>query len=424
MDRSRRPEDIPERLLARLWRNRDWRRRSLPLAEGKRLRVLYPGRPGGGPGPDFRDAILQVEGRAPVRGDVELHREPRGWREHGHHQDPRYNGVVLHVVARARGGEPSRRQDGREVTVVGLIQQGPAPKRSGQMADAGLPLLHRWRALPTEQLCGLLDRAGGERFLEKSARFRTLLRHEDGEQVLYSRTLEALGYSRNQAPFLELARRLPWTALREVGRRTPPDRRASRMEGLLLEASGLRGGASRGTPMAPAWCLAGARPANQPGRRIAGAARLLARFIEAGLFPTLLPLITGGRFQEVRHAFTVSDGDGTFIGKGRALDILVNVVLPLFHAWAVMERETALVSRCLRLEENELTREMAVLLELPARTIPLGALRQQGLMHLYRRLLQGIPSSDGSELLKEEAVIYEATGCSWEAIIAGSRPWG
>ena len=70
MDRSRRPEDIPERLLARLWRNRDWRRRSLPLADGKRLRVLYPGRPGGGPGPDFRDAILQVEGRAPVRGDV------------------------------------------------------------------------------------------------------------------------------------------------------------------------------------------------------------------------------------------------------------------------------------------------------------------------------------------------------------------
>ena len=81
MDRSRRPEDIPERLLARLWRNRDWRRRSLPLADGKRLRVLYPGRPGGGPGPDFRDAILQVEGRAPVRGDVELHREPRGFEE-------------------------------------------------------------------------------------------------------------------------------------------------------------------------------------------------------------------------------------------------------------------------------------------------------------------------------------------------------
>lgn len=73
----------------------------------------------------------------------------------------------------------------------------------------------------------------------------------------------------------------------------------------------------------------------------------------------------------------------------------------------ISEWETALVSRCLRLaegaprlEENELTREMAIILELPARNILLGTLRQQGLMHLYRRLLQGVPSSDGSELLK------------------------
>jgi hypothetical protein len=150
-------------------------------------------------------------------------------------------------------------------------------------------------------------------------------------------------------------------------------------------------------------------------------------------------LITAGRLQEVRNAFTVSDGNGTFTGKGRALDILVNVVFPLFHAWAVawavMERETALVSRCLRLAEesprlaeNELTREMAVLLNLPARNFPIGALRQQGLMHLYRRLLQDVPSSDCANLLKDSAAIHEVTGCSWEAIIvadnAESRPGG
>lgn len=182
MNRRRRPKDIPERLLARLWRNRDWRRRSLHLASGKRLRVLYPGRPGGGPGPDFRDAILQVDGLAPVRGDVELHRKPRGWREHGHHLDPRYNGVVLHVVARAHGGNPPQRQDGREVPVVELIQQGQEAQCAGTGVSIGMPLLRRWRALPTDRLRDLLDRAGCERFLEKSARFHTLLRSEGGEQ--------------------------------------------------------------------------------------------------------------------------------------------------------------------------------------------------------------------------------------------------
>ena len=383
MNRRRRPEDIPERLLARLWRSRDWRRRSLHLASGKRLRVLYPGRPGGGPGPDFRDAILQVDGLAPVRGDVELHREPRGWREHGHHLDPRYNGVVLHVVARAHGGNPPQRQDGREVPVVELIQQGREAQYAGTGVSIGMPLLRRWRALPTDRLRDLLDRAGCERFQEKSARFRTLLRSEGGEQALYSRTLEALGYSRNRAPFLELSRRVPWAVLLETGLNTPLDQRASRIEGLLLEASGLRGSASRGTPISPsAWCFAGIRPANQPGRRIAGAARLLTRYVDTGLLPALLPLIAGGTFQEVRRAFTVSGNDSTLIGKGRAVEIVVNVVLPFFHAWASTERDAALATCCLnlaqaapRLEENELTREMATLLDLPTRNILLGALR-------------------------------------------------
>ena len=274
MDRSRRPKDIPERLLARLWRNRDWRRRSLYLAGGQRLRVLYPGRPGGGPGPDFRDAILQVDGLAPVRGDVEFHREPRGWREHGHHLDPRYNGVVLHVVARAGSDGQTRREDGKEVPVVGLTQQGREMGSAGTGVSTGMPLLNQWRALPTDRLCELLDRAGCERFLEKSARFHTLLRSEGGEQALYSRTLEALGYSRNRAPFLELAKRLPWPVLRRVGRGIPLDQRVSKVEGLLLEAAGLRGSANRGTPMSPsAWCFAGTRAANQPGRRNTGQGR-------------------------------------------------------------------------------------------------------------------------------------------------------
>lgn len=238
MNRRRRPEDIPERLLARLWRNRDWRRRSLHLAGGQRLRVLYPGRPGGGPGPDFRDAILQVDALAPVRGDVEFHRVPRGWREHGHHLDPRYNGVVLHVVARVHGGKPSQRQDGREVPVVELIQKGWEAERAGTGVSTGMPLLRRWRALSTDRLCDLLDRAGCERFMEKSAWFRTLLRSEGDEQALYSRSLEALGYSRNRAPFLELAKRLPWRVLMEIGRNTHQDQRASTMEGLLMETGG------------------------------------------------------------------------------------------------------------------------------------------------------------------------------------------
>ena len=66
-------EKIPERLLAKLWKERAARQTSLRTHAGKRVRVVYPGRPGVTAGPDFRDALLEVEGVGLVRGDVELH---------------------------------------------------------------------------------------------------------------------------------------------------------------------------------------------------------------------------------------------------------------------------------------------------------------------------------------------------------------
>ena len=122
MKPRQRPEHIPERLLARLWRNRDWRRRSLALTGGRRLRVLHPSRPTSDSRPRLsrRPPPGTREGH-PVRGDVEVHTQSQGWREHGHHRDPRYNRVLLHVVARTGGGEHSPRHDGEDMPVVGLL---------------------------------------------------------------------------------------------------------------------------------------------------------------------------------------------------------------------------------------------------------------------------------------------------------------
>lgn len=74
-----------------------------PAVGGPPLRVHFAGRWNRGPGPDFRGAILlDAHGRA-RRGDVELHCRPAGWRSHGHHRDPAYARVLLHVVG-ASGG--------------------------------------------------------------------------------------------------------------------------------------------------------------------------------------------------------------------------------------------------------------------------------------------------------------------------------
>ena len=66
-------KQIPESLMAKLWKERASREESLRAGNGRRFKVIYCGRPGTGPGPDFRDAVLEEEGVGLVRGDVELH---------------------------------------------------------------------------------------------------------------------------------------------------------------------------------------------------------------------------------------------------------------------------------------------------------------------------------------------------------------
>ena len=67
------------------------------------MRVLHPGRRVGGPGPDFRDAVVTVDG-VERRGDVELHVRASAFRSHGHANDAAYARLALHVVYRADEG--------------------------------------------------------------------------------------------------------------------------------------------------------------------------------------------------------------------------------------------------------------------------------------------------------------------------------
>ena len=124
-----------------------------PAAEplGAPLRVCFAGRWNRAAGPDFRDAILlDADGRA-RRGDIELHRRATGWRQHGHHTDPAYARVLLHVL----GAGPDNTQHG--APPAALLPPGgraaPAPpcadvlQRAGPAAVAARLRRLAWRRL-------------------------------------------------------------------------------------------------------------------------------------------------------------------------------------------------------------------------------------------------------------------------------------
>src|SRR5919206_3868284 len=90
-----------EAALAAAWEGGTHGLRALVDDGGRRLWVVFPGRRWGGPGPDFRGAVLAVSDGTLVRGDIEVHRRASGWADHRHAADPAYDGVVLHVVGLA-----------------------------------------------------------------------------------------------------------------------------------------------------------------------------------------------------------------------------------------------------------------------------------------------------------------------------------
>ncbi|MGB2799753.1 MAG: DUF2851 family protein [Dehalococcoidia bacterium] len=378
-------ERIKESLLSRLWQSDVMRNRELVTAGGEWLRVVYPGRRDGVGGPDFRHAIIATNG-GELRGDVELHVRSSGWQAHGHHRDPNYNGVILHVVMWDDRDGGTVLQDGRVVPVLPLH-----------------PYVDDLGGFPTnlvvpEEPCGdvvmrlgehavgeVLDGAGEERFRSKAGNFQAKLDVKERDQVLYEGLMRALGYSRNSESFEELARRMPIKTLREIAQDSCLEKhgqvfqRALSAEAALLE-----------------WHLAGIRPPNMPQRRIIAAAYLLARYLRnGGLVQGLLQLIreTGIKngHRKLEDGLMVTGGEhGALIGRGRAGEIVVNIVLPFLFALGGARIKPGrhaleLYRNYPRLGENQITRQMTRQIHTGPGLIN-STRRQQGLIQIYREI--------------------------------------
>ena len=110
---------LTERELAHIWEGQRFPPQALASADGQPLTVLYRGLPGRGPGPDFRAAVIETP-RGTLRGDVELHLRASDFRRHGHHRDPAYDGLALHLVYWADEGPSTLLASGRRVPLAAL----------------------------------------------------------------------------------------------------------------------------------------------------------------------------------------------------------------------------------------------------------------------------------------------------------------
>ncbi|HET7769105.1 MAG TPA: DUF2851 family protein [Chloroflexota bacterium] len=431
----RKSVEVREERLARAWEALP-PESELATVEGEPVRVVYPGRRNGGPGPDFLDAVIET-GAGEVRGAVEVHQRTSDWERHGHGADQSYRGVVLHVVG-AHDGATSRPPGGTQLPLLELAG-GPSSGAAQR----------RYACSGSSAVEGALARAGEARLEANVARLSEALaaRPGDEEQLAYEEIAAALGYARNSVPLRELAAAVPLERVRTfAGCLSGAPGSALRAEALLLGGAGLlpsqrhlptrrRRDAYAGT-LERVWKTAGtsaalrayrwdhgqSRPENSPVRRVVALAHVALAWPGGGLLPAVRTALLGKRGRSpaaLAGLVSVTCPDGywlthwdfgvaakgasggalahdagnetpALVGAGRAADVVVNVLLPLAAALgdAALAGTARAAYECHpALAENWITR---LVRERSALAAPLNARAQQGLIHVYEQTCRAL----------------------------------
>jgi Protein of unknown function (DUF2851) len=372
---------IDERMVVDLWERQAFVASALGALG---LHVVFRGLPSDAGGPDYQDAILSVEGKRLLTGDVEFHVEAADWYRHGHHLNPKYNRVILHVVWTNDAAE-TRREDGASVPVLALDRSEHLPALVTDTPSTSPLLPHpcvaTFARLPVDRLLSEVRRLGIERFEARSSRFAADLAIEDADQVAYGALLEGLGYASNRRAFAELADAVPYAWLQSI----PFEQRLA----TLLDAARLAPSAPVPPPAhlpAHSWRLARLRPANHPAQRLQGIVLLLARLAPSLAGSMEDAVAQAGRPSDLRRKLVVRDGDDGYIGAGRADELAVSVVLPLVAALNPSDRQPSkLFENYPSPPANRWTRHMLGLIQHAGHDVQRvqTASEHQGLHHLY-----------------------------------------
>jgi hypothetical protein len=414
---------VSEKLIARLWQCQP---ADSVTDNGQQFKAIYPGRASHNGGCDFKDAVFTLNGQM-ISGDVEIHVKSSQWYSHGHHRDPKYNNIVLHVVCWHDNKSSTMLQNGKTVPTIflspSLSHHTDELDRLELSGNSSISCPQATRHSNSDSLNKLLTLAGEERFTAKAASFRQSLRKEEAKQVLWCSIARALGYAQNAEPCEELVNRLCSNILQNV----EPE---STRQALILGIAGLlpsqrhrsiedtetdkleRIWQSIGIPETmneAAWCFSQVRPDNFPTRRLIAFSHLLSRYRQMGLLNGILELVRKtpqvAEHRWLENGLLIAGPDywrnhfdfgipkkrsSALLGREKASEIVINAILPFACVWGEINYDMKLKNKAAEIyrrypspADNELTRHMKQQLLLKPET-RLSACQQQGLLHIFK----------------------------------------
>jgi hypothetical protein len=459
----------PESLVSAVWFDQQLDHDNLRLADGRKLAVLSPGRWNTSGGPDFLNARVRFSGSAVTEGDVEIHVFASDWHRHKHSSDPHYASVILNVcmwddlTGRDSGGPPLLELFPFVVDyemLTGRLED-KYPFGSASMRGRCSGLVDDKRR---KKALSFIAAAGEERIQRKAARMASLARAFGYDQTLYKGLMEAAGYSANKEPMSRLADVLHLDLIREAVAKQPLEKRRQSILALMYGCSGFFDSFRNPTSssfdeLEKLWeelrpghrftqirgiRMGRVRPPNNPYRRMAAIAHLLAKISGLKLFDFFLaalgkveqptPSTARSTGRSLRSIFTtLSDPYWDYhcsatsarlrrprkmMGDGLASIIVVNILAPLMLAFARQHQhwnlEVFLRELLLRFggqSHNALTRFACVRIFGPENREPpfaVNALMNQGLLQIYydfcRHLRKECPDCDFVDFLVEEGL--------------------
>ena len=421
--------EVSEKLIADIWQRQVIT--DLVTDAGQQLQIIYPGRASNCSGCDFLDAVFSIDGKV-IKGDIEIHVKSSQWYSHGHNQDPKYNRIVLHIAMWHDSRSPTLLQNGKTIPTVCLssfLGNSVDKFHRADLRRHPLPSCPQAREyLNTACLNRLLATAGEKRFAAKKTSFQIALNEDEAGQVLFRGIARALGYANNTEPCEELADRIPLSLLEKL----EPEPDAVR-QAWILGTAGLLPSQRLNTTYKPFedeevekletiwestgavatmkktnWCFFRVRPDNFPTRRLIALSHILARYGKSGLLQGMLELVekappqAGHRWLEDGLTIAgqgywanhfdfgvVKKRSSALLGREKAAEIAINVILPFVCAWGKIVAEPKLKKKAAqiyhhypKLGDNELTRYMKQQLLLKSQ-VGLSARQQQGLIHIF-----------------------------------------
>jgi hypothetical protein len=399
-----------EEYLQFIWENQLFDHRRLRTTCGREIHVLSQGDQNPHAGPDFFNARIRI-GSLLWAGNVEIHQRSSDWVRHGHHADPLYDNVILHVVA--IDDAPAFNSRGNRVFSL-VLRSSPeldSRYRSLRADESWLPCHDFIREVSRVRIRQWLSRLMAERLAIKTHRVDRLLTgcRRSWDETCYRVLASGFGLPINCLPFEMTVSGIPHALLIRL-RDSLPD-----LEGILFGQAGFLPEVRSGGPYAAdlsrrhqsylrectgrpisghLWKFLRLRPASFPTLRISQFARLVQK-----QFPIMEPLLHTRTVAGMEQLFRVEASEywnthylfgkcspeiPKVLGPQSVRSLIINSVIPFLFAFGRARRHhDALQLGSSLLQEIE-AESNSVITKWAAYGIRArGAFESQALIHLY-----------------------------------------